>query len=236
MPMSEEAMPRPGPIEGTSRVLRELLRTPNFKKTVSILLGELDPENAGLLVRTLVWEDPEFFMSLFSAMPDILNTAIFALGELPRQLSVFPPGMLSGFLSEASGLIEAERLGEAVGLLLAMALELAGYKTRSSAETGSGFAGKFRKGFTGALSEAGRDKGAVDVVELLLPAMERAATAIGREAAREGSDTAAAINKLSEGIRGVAEKNPDFMRAAIAPLVEAGREALRTVETGEVSR
>jgi hypothetical protein len=73
-----EATPvlRRGPIEGTSRVLRELIRTPRFKKTVGILIRELDPENAGLLVRTLMWEDPEFFLSLLGAAPDVINAGV----------------------------------------------------------------------------------------------------------------------------------------------------------------
>ncbi len=69
--MSEEPIQPSGPIEGASRVLRELLRTPGFKKAVRTLITELDPENTALLVRTLMWEDPEFFLGLMGAAPSI---------------------------------------------------------------------------------------------------------------------------------------------------------------------
>lgn len=234
--MTEPKLPRTGPIEGTSRVLRELLRTPRFRKTVSILLSELDPENTGLLVRTFIWEDPEFFLSLFGAAPDITNVVINALLELPRQLSTFPPVMLTGFLEEAIGALDAEHLGEAVGriwLLIVSLGESGGGEALAGA--GSGFARGFKKGLAGVLSEACGENGAAGFAERVLPAIGSAAAKLGREAAREGSETAAAVKKIAGGIRKMAMDNPDFFIAVVAPLVEAGRQALAGAQAGEGS-
>lgn len=234
--MIEVTVPRSGPIEGTSRVLRELLRTPRFRKTVNILLSELDPENAGLLVRTIIWEDPEFFLSLFGAVPDITNVAINALLELPRQLSTFPPGLLVGFLEETVGALDAEHLGEAVGrmwLLFAGLGESGGGEALAGA--GSGFARGFKKGLAGVLSEAGGENGAAGLVERMLPAIGSTAAQLGKEAAREGSETSAAVKKIAGGIKKMAMDNPDFFIAVVAPLVEAGRQALAGAQAGEGS-
>jgi hypothetical protein len=233
--MAEEVAPRSGPIEGTSRVLRELLRTPRFRKTVNILLSELDPENAGLLVRTIIWEDPEFFLSLLRATPDIANAGIFGLLELSRQLSNFPPGLLANFFAGVLSDLDGERLGEALGRTWLLMADLGESGGGEIGTAGTGFARAFEKGLYAVLAEAGGEEGSAGLVERIIPAVGSAAAKLGKEAAREGSETSATVQKIAEGIHRVAAENPDFIREVVAPLVEAGRQALAGTLAGEGS-
>jgi hypothetical protein len=124
--MSELPPTRNGPIEGASRILRELLRTPDFKKNVKILLNELDPENAGLLVRTLFWEDPEFFLGLLGAAPPLVNSVIEGTRELSAQMFSFPPRLLTGFMCGIIDDIDAESIGETAGNALVLLARING--------------------------------------------------------------------------------------------------------------
>ena len=65
-----------------------------------------------------------------------------------------------------------------------------------------------------------------------ISALESAAARLGREAAREGSGTNAAVGRLAEGIKEIAARNPDLMRAVAAPLLEAFRQAFAGPEAG----
>jgi hypothetical protein len=147
--MSELPSPRTGPIEGTSRVLRELLRTPNLKKTIKILLNELDPENAGLLVRTFFWEDPEFFISLLGATPSLVNAMAEGTREFSVQMNSFPPRLLAGFMRGIIDDIDAESIGEAAGTVLVLLSRTAGLQsdTRTRFWEGAG------KGFSRSLGD-----------------------------------------------------------------------------------
>lgn len=234
--MEETSMPRRGPIEGTSRVVRELLRTPRFKKTVNILLSELDPENAGLLVRTIIWEDPEFFLSLFGATPDIANAAIIGLLELSRQMSNFPPRLLASFLAEILAGLDAESLGIAVWKVGDLLVEVRDSGGQPLIDSLTDLVRRFARGATGITPVAGAPAVPVDkVVENLLPVLASAAAKFGREAAVEGSQTSIAVKKLAHGMRDIASENPEFMKAVVAPLVEAGKAALAGTDAGEGS-
>jgi hypothetical protein len=68
-----------------------------------------------------------------------------------------------------------------------------------------------------------------------LPVFASAAARFGREAAREGSETSVAVKKLAHGMRDIASENPEFMKAVVAPLVEAGKAALAGTDAGEGS-
>ena len=140
--MSELPSPRNGPIEGTSRVLRELLRTPDFKKTIKILINELDSENAGLLVRTFFWEDPEFFISLLGAAPSLVNAVVEGTREFSAQMLSFPPRLLAGFMRGIIEDIDAESIGQTAGNMLVLHSRL------NSLEDGelSGAAARFLEG------------------------------------------------------------------------------------------
>ncbi len=234
--MEETSLPRRGPIEGTSRVVRELLRTPRFKKTVNILLSELDPENTGLLVKTLMWEDPELFLSLFGATPDIANVAINGLLELSRQLSNFPPGLLASFLSVLMEGLEMESLGTAVGKVRDLLVEVRDSGGQPLVDSLTDLLRRFARGATGFTPVSGAPSVSADkVVDSVLPVLASAAARFGGEAAREGSETSAAVKKLADGVRDIASRNPEFMKSVVAPLVEAGKAALAGTDAGEGS-
>lgn len=225
--MESTTVPRGGPIEGTSRVLRELLRTPGFKKTVGILIRELDPENAGFLVRTLMWEDPEFFLSLVGAAPDVANTVVSGLRELVGQLASFPPRLLAGFLSLILDGVDAEGLGRAVGDIGRVLTEVQVAGGGEFLESVSGLMRRFATGVAGApISPGALPMTAEAFVEASLPAIASLAETLGKEASREGSEMNQAVKRLAAGVRQVAADNPEFMSSVVAPLVEAGRDAL----------
>jgi len=50
-----------GVIDLTDRVLKELLKKPGFKEGTRTVLQNIDPESSRRLVRTMLWQDPEFF-------------------------------------------------------------------------------------------------------------------------------------------------------------------------------
>ncbi|MBU1943651.1 MAG: hypothetical protein KKE36_08275 [Actinobacteria bacterium] len=146
--MTDDTAPRNGPIEGTGRILAELLRTPRFKQTVSILLSELDPQNAALLVRTLLWTDPEFSLGLMAAAPDLLNAGIVAVDELVRQLAGFPPALLGQFAAQALAGLDAERLGSTLGGIAVLAATTGAAAGDSLADAASAFVGRFAGGLS----------------------------------------------------------------------------------------
>lgn len=234
--MEQASVPRRGPIEGSSRVLRELLRTPRFKKTVRILLSELDPENAGLLVRTLMWEDPEFFLSLFGALPDVVNVGFEGARELSSQLGNFPPGLLASFLSAFLERVEFESLGRAMANTVDLLADVREAGGSDFTDSLSDAVRRFARGARKAPAAPGAPPVTVSViVDNLLPALGSLAAAAGKEAQREGSEVREAVARLARGIREIAAENPEFVNSVVSPLVEAGRQALADAQPREGS-
>jgi hypothetical protein len=232
--MSEEIAPRRGPIEGTSRVLRELLRTPNFKKSIRIILNELDPENAAVLVRTLMWEDAELFLGLIGASPKIANAGITATRELAIQLAAFPPALIAGFLKGTVEEVDSEALGELLGMVLGIILTLFEMRDEGMALASRGFNDGLARGLAGSLGVADEDAGAREIVlEKSLPLLKARAAALGAEATRDGSRVQRLVKKTTEGIEELAEDNPDFIRGVVAPIVGAWQSALESAGGSE---
>lgn len=233
--MSEEIAVRPGPIEGTSRVLRELLRTPNFKKSVRIILNELDPENAAVLVRTLMWEDAEFFLGLVGASPKFANAGVYAARELASQLAAFPPALLAGFLEGIIEDMDSEALGELAGTAFRMALELREIHDEGMALASSEFSEGFTRGLAGSLGVEDEGAGAIQMLlEKALPLIKARAAALGEQVSREGSKARRLVEKTAESIEQLAEENPDFIRGVVAPIAGAWRSALESAaDSGE---
>ena len=216
-----------GPIEGASRVLRELLRTPGFKKAVRMLVTELDPENTALLVRTLMWEDPEFFLGLMGAAPSIANTMVEGSLELTRQLSMFPPPLLAGFLAGIIEQLDGESLGEMIGTTLATFIRLSELGEESLAEASAGLRRGISRGLARSLSGDEQAGSAADaLLEKLLPLAASQVSRLGEEAKREGSDTARLVKGLAQGMKDIARDNPEFMEGVVAPMAEAWRASL----------
>ena len=95
-----------------ARVLREVMRTPAFMSIIKMNIASLDPENAALLVRTMLWEDSELSLSMVALAPDMVNYVVEAVLELARQLDHFPAPLLDAFLDELAGGIDTDRMRE----------------------------------------------------------------------------------------------------------------------------
>jgi len=91
-------------------VLRELLRTPDFKEMLQIHLRDINPENAAELVRVFLWEDPGFSLGLMAASPEILNWLLEAIAALGQELEKFPTLMLKNFLEQLGAGLDMEQL------------------------------------------------------------------------------------------------------------------------------
>ncbi len=230
---AEKAALKTGPVEGAGRVLRELLRTPRFKESVRILLRDLDPENGALLARTLMFEDPEFFLSLLSAVPALVNTAIAGLEEALFRAGAFPPEVLDQLIRALVEDIDTRGLGRVAGQALALLVKLPaapGTGPSGTSRTAPGGAGPETSGPPPAGDGASGE--VVPLPDVLVSAMESIASQLGARAAEEGSGTKSLVEGLARGLRAVARGNPEFMREVAAPLVAAGREALARAEAG----
>jgi len=88
-----------GVIDLSDRVLKELLKKPGFKEGVRTVLQNIDPDSSRRLVRTMMWQDPEFFLGVLGAVPSIVNSLAQCLDELLLQLNEkFPPQLLHDFM------------------------------------------------------------------------------------------------------------------------------------------
>ncbi len=144
---------RKGLFEGLSRIITELLKSPSFKKKVGIVLENLDPENAALLVRAIMWEDAGLFLSIVGSVPDLINSVIYGLKELVTGLNSFTPEALSGFLSAGAREIDFEAFGELLGLLAAVSLRMSEREKVEGREPASGAAKLFLSGLKKGLAE-----------------------------------------------------------------------------------
>jgi len=212
---------RPGPVDGLARILRELLRTPRFKRSVGIIISELDPGSARLLVRTLVWEDVAFFLSLAGSSPDIVNTFIIALDELMAQMSNFPEPLLTGFTASIIEKLDGESLGRALAGSLKLASGIASMEDNGVKGSLNDLKREVVKGFAG-----DRERATRKMVDSLLPMVSEWMGRAGKQSLVEGSPTNLALKAFSEGIRHALEQNPEFVRGVAAPLADAWRDAL----------
>lgn len=208
--MTGDGVARKGPVDAAGRVLRELIRTPRFKDSVKAVLAEMDPENAAALVRILFWEDPEFSLGLAGSVPEMANTGIEAARETGAQLARLPPGLLSGFLAEITRRVNARSLGETLGYAAAVAAGVARVKDQALKEAVESFKRGFQEGISGAGADAGIAPG----------------------------ETRKLIEGLGGSLKRFFSENPALAAEVLAPLVEAGRDAVtasRGGETGESS-
>lgn len=217
--MEEATVTQNGVIEGLSRILRELLRTPRFRQTLKLIINELDPENAPLLIRTIRSEDPDLFLNLLSATPTLVNIKIGLLHELAVQIVGFPPGMLVSFVSEQTEGIDAVRAGEMAGLLTNIFLEIDSFQDQHLTEVSR----KMRQD-----AVAGFNK-TVDVkkLDLLGQKIKDWAAEVGRAAGQKDSEAAAKVKRITDGIGTFAESNPEFVQNVVGPIATALGKALR---------
>jgi len=100
-----------GVIDLSDRILKELLKKPAFKDGVRTVIANIDPDSSRQLVRTLLWQDPEFSLGLISALPPIVNASISCIDELLIQLQEkISPLLLHDFLRSIASSIDREHL------------------------------------------------------------------------------------------------------------------------------
>jgi len=103
--------PDKGVIDLANRVLKELLKKPAFKDGVRTVLTNIDPASSRQFVRTLMWQDPEFFLAIISALPPIVNAAISGIDELLIQLrGKMSPLLLHNFLRSLASSVDRDSL------------------------------------------------------------------------------------------------------------------------------
>jgi len=100
----------------SERILKEVMATPALKELILLQMKDIKPETAPGLVRTLLWGDPGISMSLFGALPDMVNWLLELLLELGRQLNSLPEPLLRDILGQIGIGIETGRLKELPGV------------------------------------------------------------------------------------------------------------------------
>lgn len=108
-----------------ARVLREFIRTPTFLEMVKTNLPRENPEAARQLIRTFLWEDAMFSLSIVQSLPAVFNNLVEALMELGRQLDHFSDDLLEEFVTAFSGEMgtgSTQTLAEVYGPLLSRML------------------------------------------------------------------------------------------------------------------
>ena len=126
-----------GVIDLADRVLKELLKKPVFKDGVRTVLKNIDPTSSRQFVRTLMWQDPEFFLALISALPPIVNAAISGIDELLIQLrEKMSPLLLHDFLRSMASSVDRDTLESIVKNGKGLAVDLFAMADEVLKETG----------------------------------------------------------------------------------------------------
>lgn len=212
--MPEEKTVGGGPIDSTARILRELLRSPKFKATITILLRELDPEATPELVRTIFWEDPLFFLSLVAALPALINACLQGLRETLIQTDNFPQETLIELLAQMVDELDGEALGEIGQRSILFWQKLSEDENES-----------LRKATARLRVEISRARGeGIDTTDTLLSWLNNWIHTVSERAKDPESETSRFISGVGEVLR----KNPDFLTHVLAPITSgiapAGKE------------
>lgn len=222
----DEATGRRGVIGGSARVLRELLRTPRARRSVEIVLENLDPESAPELVEAAL-DDPALALDLIASAPAAANAGALASRALAERLLGFPPRLVRSFVARLIRGLDAEEMGRAAGAAAALAHSMRSDEVAAALES---FGRGLRRGFDAALVRRRLDRGA-----LLDVAVDLSLDQAGRLVARAGppSPAARAVERLSQGLVTIARENPAAVEGVLRPLAEAIQQALAVADEGE---
>jgi hypothetical protein len=94
-----------------STVIKEILVTPFVKDLIRDNLKSAARKSDPSLVRTLLWEDPEVFLSVLSTLPHLVNRCTDALFEAGREIDEkFSPELLKGYLTAMGNDINTDNI------------------------------------------------------------------------------------------------------------------------------
>jgi hypothetical protein len=169
----ENGQNRRGVIDGSARIIGEVLRTPRIVKTARIVLGNLDPAAAPALVRAVMFTDSMLFLDAISAAPALVNAAVLGAREVCEQLLAMPADLLHRFGPRLVAEVSGEQLGETAGLALVAVGRAVEAPGDSLAEAVRTFEADFKRGLQKGLA---RDDAAVPrQVEWLAATIRRVA-------------------------------------------------------------
>jgi hypothetical protein len=231
-PTTAACAQRRGVIAGSAAVLREVMATPRVRRSLEIVLHDLDAENAPQLVEALL-EDPALLLEALTAAPALAQGGVSALRALLRPLTAVPPALLRSTLRRLAARFDPEELGRLLGesLLLLHRATSQGDHSRSVDD----FARRLLRGAAAALDEAALDEAAVagGVIDALSEAAAPLARRLGEASCREGSAAARGVAAIAAGIDRVVAQNSALVRGVIRPLATSWRQALERVEREE---
>lgn len=216
----EETSSRPGVLDMSNRILKELLRTPKFKAQVKVVLNSLDPPAAAELVRTLMWEDTELFLSLVGVFPELLNALLTGGREFTERMDQYPAPLLAAFAAQIIDKLDGEALGSLLSAIPELFSRLKSVQGEPLQQSLAGLCRRVRFGL--GAEESGLAAAALAVLQPFLQQQIRQLTA---EAGKEGSETRKLIQGLSHTLVEALKENPDFITYVYMPFLESFRQA-----------
>jgi hypothetical protein len=92
-------------------VIREILSTPFIKDIIRESLKGKEANAVRPVVKTFIWEDPEFILSLFTMIPYMLNLFTTMLDQTGREFNEkFSPGLISDYMGSIIHNIDKETI------------------------------------------------------------------------------------------------------------------------------
>lgn len=97
------------PAEGG--VMKEVLSTPFVKDLIRSNLQNIKPDKTHPVVNALIWQDPEFILSVLGSIPAVVNSCTGALAEAGKQINEkFSPVLLRDYVGSILKDIDTEEL------------------------------------------------------------------------------------------------------------------------------
>lgn len=216
---------RRGVIAGSAGVLRELLATTRVRRSIEVILRDLDEENAPLIVDAL-FDDPALLLELLSAAPALVNGVTSAQQALLLRLAAIPPTLLQRFARRLLDQLDAEALGRLVATALLLAQRLGPALEAERLESA------FCRGFDEILAARGGAEGPLleTLIDELSENATRLAGRLGEASQRDDSTVARGVAALSRGVERVVGQNPALVTGVIRPLTTAWQRAVDDAE------
>jgi hypothetical protein len=97
-------------------VMKEVLSTPFVKDLIRSNLQNIKPDKTHPVVNTLLWQDPEVFLSILASIPAVVNSCTGALAEAGKQINEkFSPELLRDYVGSILKDIDTEELKALAG-------------------------------------------------------------------------------------------------------------------------